>query len=344
MLKIATASLALLLTVPAMAQTPDASVTNWVQRGVDDCPGSRVTVEKTEPLTIKGWSTWRATQTSTESRCGRAMYVLTSGRNVFSGDAFQLTGSGSVEKRLAEFAKQRLRRDVQVEIGKAAAPALRPVRLIATTKQGPLTYSGWVDQDSGYLLIGRTGSLDGDPGRTLLESLGAAEGAKRGNPMGRIQIVELSDFQCPTCARAHELLEPIITKNLDRISYTRLDLPLFEHHDWVMDAALASRAVQKVAPAKYWEFVDHIFSNQSAITKANVQSMLQGFATDLDLDWKAISAAAAKPENRAALLAQTGRAFDNGIYGTPTFIINGRIVFYGNDADYLRSRLQTLLK
>lgn len=337
-------SAAVLISTSLVAQTPEQAVTNWVQRAVDDCPGSKVTVEKTTPLAINGWTTWRATQTSSDSRCGRATYVLTQGRNVFSGDAFQLPAQGTVETRLAEFAKQRLKRDVKVEVGKAAAPALRPVRLVATTAQGPLAYSGYIDQAGKYFLVGRTGTLDGDPGRALLDSIGAANGARRGNAMARIQIVELSDFQCPTCARAHELLEPIITKNLDRISYTRLDLPLFHGHDWVMDAALTARAVQQLKPAAYWEFVDLIFKNQSAINKSNVNAMLQGFANDLDLDWAAVSAAAKKPENRQALLAQTGRVFDAGIYGTPTFIINGKIVFYGNDADYLRSRIQSMLK
>lgn len=327
----------------AQAQAPQ-QLRSWVDRAVDDCPGSKVVIEKPAPLAINGWTTWRATQTSTENRCGGASYVLTNGKAIFFGDAFELTGASSAEQKLKEFAKARLKKDVVVEIGKAAAPALRPVKLTAKTAEGPLSYAGWTDQGGRYFLVGRMGASDVDPGRSLAQALNASAGAKRGNTMARVQIIELSDFQCPTCARAHQILEPLITKNLDRISYTRLDLPLFQGHDWVMNAALAARAVQQVHPDKYWEFVDQIFASQDGINKGNVDSVLASIARDLNLDWKKVSAIASKPESRNALLAQAGRAFDSGIYGTPTFIINGRVVFYGNDADYVRSRIESLLQ
>lgn len=338
------AALALLLvTVPASAQGIETQLRSWVERVVDDCPGSQLKLEKQDPVPITGWTIWRATQTSTEQRCGRAMYVLTDGQSVFAGDVFPLKPEGTIEKRLSEFGRERLKKEVTAAVGPAKGNALREVRLTSKTSEGPLTYSGWVDREGQIFMVGRHGRLGSDPGSAMLEALGVSGGARRGNPMGRVQIVELSDFQCPTCARAHEVLEPVIQKNLDRISYTRLDLPLFQGHDWVMEAAATARAVQEIAPAKYWDFVDAIFSNQSAISKANVKTMLRGFAEDLDLDWARISKAAAEPKVRQTLLRQAGSAFDHGIYGTPTFIINGRTVFYGRDADYVVATIQRLL-
>lgn len=327
---------------PVLGQNVDTAIRTWVERASDDCPGSRVELEPMNGAPISGWRAWRATQTSSDSRCGSQKYVLSDGRSIFVGNVFPLEGNGRIEAKLVQFGSTRLKKSVTATVS-PAENGLRPAKLVARTDAGPVTYSGFVDPSGQVFMVGRFGSVSTDPGQVLVQAVGAASGARRGNAMGRVQIVELSDFQCPTCARAHAILEPLIEKHLDKISYTRVDLPLFEHHDWVLDAALAARAVQKVAPARYWEFVDLIFVNQPAITKANVQQMMAGFAEDLAIDWRKVTTEASRPENRQALLTQTGKAFDQGIYGTPTFIINGRIMFYDNDAKYIQDRIKQLL-
>lgn len=336
-------ALFLLASVPAMAQNIDGAIQTWVERASDDCPGSKIELERMNGAPLNGWRAWKVTQTSSDSRCGSARYVLSDGRSIFVGNVFPLEGTGTIESKLVQFGSTRLKKSMTANVAAAASGGLRSASLVSRTEQGPLTYSGWVDPQGQVFLVGRYGALSSDPGQVLVQALGAASGARRGNAMGRIQIVELSDFQCPTCARAHSALEPLIEANLDKISYTRLDLPLFEHHDWVLDAALTARAIQKLAPAKYWDFVDLIFVNQPSITKANVQQVMSGFAEDLGIDWKSVSVEAAKPANKQQLLAQTGKAFDQAIYGTPTFIINGRIMFYDNDAQYIKDRIRQLL-
>ena len=61
--------------------------------------------------------------------------------------------------------------------------------------------------------------------RTLLETyvgshaseLILAGATRRGNPKSKVQIIELSDFQCPTCAKAHKRVEPIIAKKMKSV-------------------------------------------------------------------------------------------------------------------------------
>src|SRR6202022_458250 len=110
------------------------------------------------------------------------------------------------------------------------------IRAVSILKQakgvGGFNYHGCVDASNSYLIVGTRGNLNTDPGKTMIESIGLAGAMHRGNPKAKVQIIEMSDFECPTCARAHKKVEPIIAKNLDKIDYYRRDLPLFHHHEW----------------------------------------------------------------------------------------------------------------
>jgi hypothetical protein len=77
-------------------------------------------------------------------------------------------------------------------------------------------------------------------------------------------------------------------KNLGKMNYVRIDLPLFEHHEWSVPAAMGARAIQRVAPTKYWQYVDYVFKNQEVIGKRKFDEVFKEFAEDHDLDWAAL--------------------------------------------------------
>jgi protein-disulfide isomerase len=153
---------------------------------------------------------------------------------------------------------------------------------------------------------------------------------RRGNGMAKVEIIEISDFQCPSCARAHQSLEPYFARNLGRVSYARLDLPLFEHHEWALPAAAAARAIHKVAPAKYWDYVDAVFKNQETIGKRPFDAFLKEFLEDNDIPWSKIEPAYNSKSERASLLDQVSRLYAAGVNSTPTFLINGQILGFGD--------------
>jgi protein-disulfide isomerase len=207
--------------------------------------------------------------------------------------------------------------------------------MIKDTQFGPFSYHGFVDSSSTFLVVGSRGNLKLDPGRSLVDALRAdTAGVHRGKKTAKVEIIELSDFQCPTCGRAHKKVEPIIAKNLSKINYTRLDLPLFEHHEWSLNAALGARAINKVAPTQYWKYVDFVFGNQEAIGKTAFDTVLKDFCTDHDIEWARVEKIYKSPDERAALLDQVSRAFDNGINSTPTYIVNGQMMGYGPEGTF----------
>ena len=184
---------------------------------------------------------------------------------------------------------------------------------------------------------GRTGrrrELRVDPAKTLVESIGLKNGVRRGNPKAKVQIIELSDFECPTCGRAHKVVEPLIESHLKNVDYYRIDLPLFEMHKWSLDAALGAHAIQQVSPKHYWEYVNYVFGNQEAIEQMSFDTVLKNFCEDHDISWSAVEKVYRSPSERAALVDQVSRIIDIGINSTPTYIINGQILGYGPEGKF----------
>jgi protein-disulfide isomerase len=324
-----------------MAPSLSVALKNFASRSSAQCPGARITVDALAANGgPTGFSLYTLTQESTDPSCQRKTYMLFSPATsqVLIGTIFTLDqDSRPVAARIADKAGAALQEKVNVTI--APFPLPDGIHAVSITKQskeagGVFTYHGFLDASNNYLIVGTRGNLRTDPGQALVDSIGLAGAQRRGNPRSKVQIIELSDFECPTCARAHKKVEPIIARNLDKVDYYRLDLPLFEHHEWALNAALGARALARVAPAKYWNYVNFVFENQETIGKQSFDTVLKNFVEDNDVNWKAVEKLYRSPAEKKALIEQVSRAFDNGILSTPTYIINGQVLGFGPEGTF----------
>ncbi len=245
------------------------------------------------------------------------------------------TDTRPAEVRVTETSSNLLKTDVKTVINPFQLPdGLKSLTITKQTEWGPFPYHGFIDQGQHFLIIAPRGNIKDDPAKMLRESLGVQNGVRRGKATSKVEVIELSDFQCPTCGRAHKTVEPMIEKALGKINYIRLDLPLFEHHQWAIYAAMGARAINKVAPAKYWNYVNFVFGDQEAIDKQKFDDVIKHFCEDNDIDWKAVEKIYRDPKEKSLLLEQVSRAFDNGLVSTPTYIVNGQILGYGPEGKY----------
>ncbi|MCU1349359.1 MAG: oxidoreductase [Acidobacteria bacterium] len=317
------------------APADQASLVAYAKRALPKCTDSAVKLNMVPVQGPAGFQPYELTQTSSDPSCGSQKVLLYSPatQQVLIGTIFALpTDARPVDQRIADQASQLLKLPMTATVSAFPLPdRIRAVAMTKKTQYGNFSYHGYVDGSDRFLIIGTRGNLRGDPGKALLEALNAkSAGVWRGTKAARNEIVELSDFQCPTCGRAHKTLEPVVSKHLKNVHYARLDLPLFEHHEWAFPAAMGSRAIQRVAPDKYWSYVDFMFQNQENISKAkSFDEVLKNFAEDHDMNWKAIEKIYRDPAERQALMDQVSLAFDNGIVSTPTYIINGQVMGYG---------------
>jgi protein-disulfide isomerase len=340
--------LALAFPLAASAAVSVDAVRTYALKYLEKCPDPKLELKPVQNGGPAGFQMFDATLTSSDKNCGRHVYILVSPvtQQVLVGTVFPLAAGPSTEARISALASDLLQTQIRTQIVSSfpLPDGIRAVSMFKDTQFGPFAYHGFIDSTASFLIVGSRGNLKVDPGRSLVDALNSSgAGVHRGNKDSKVQIIELSDFQCPTCGRAHKKVEPIIAKNLKKVNYTRLDLPLFEHHEWSLYAALGARAVNKVAPAKYWDYVNFVFENQEAIGKTEFDTVLKDFCNDHDIDFAKVEKIYKSPQERAQLMEQVSNAFDNGINSTPTYIINGQVMGYGPEGTFTINSIRQVL-
>ena len=330
----------LLGTSVARAQSldPHANLKAYAAKVLPRCPGASLAIEPVSAAGPANFKAYVVTLRSTDQNCGAQKYLLHSPKTqqVVIGTVIPLPNDKRpTATKVTEEATRLLGKAVTATVAPfPLGDGLKGVAISRMTPYGAFSYNGFVDASEQFLIVGFRGSLNSDPAKSLRETLGAPNAARRGNKEAKVEILEISDFQCPTCARAHEKIEPIIQQNLSKMTYVRIDLPLFEHHEWAVPAAMAARALQKVAPAKYWAYVDYVFKNQEAIGKRKIDDVIKEWMEDNDVEWAAVSKIYNSKSERQALLDHVSRAFAVGIAATPTFVVNGQIMGFGPDGSF----------
>jgi protein-disulfide isomerase len=344
--------LAALLVCASASAAPAADITTiraYAKRALPKCPDAIMTVEpfaQSGPLPMN-FVVYDVNIKSTDENCSTRKYLLYSPitQQVLIGTVIALPADGrSAKARIEDQASNMLKEHIIVDVGAFPLPdGLKSVSMTKSTAYGPFAYHGFLDASERFLIVGSRGNLRTDAGTTLREALGVANAVRRGNKDAKIEIIELSDFECPTCGREHKVVEPIIEKNLSKVDYKRLDLPLYEHHEWAMFAALGAHAIQKVAPAKYWDYANFVFANQETIGKQSFDKTLKNYCEDHDIPWAKVDPIYRSNSERQALLDQVSRAFDTGINSTPTYILNGQVLGFGKEGAFMIGEIKKAL-
>jgi protein-disulfide isomerase len=144
----------------------------------------------------------------------------------------------------------------------------------------------------------------------------------QGPASAKVVVVEFGDFECPYCGEAEPAVARVLSDYAGRIRFVFKEFPLtaiHPHAELAAEAALAANA-----QGKFWPFHDALYANQSALVRAD----LDGYASALALDVTMFDAALDHGSFRAAVAADMAQGTSVGVFGTPTFFING-IAVYG---------------
>jgi protein-disulfide isomerase len=144
------------------------------------------------------------------------------------------------------------------------------------------------------------------------------EGAPfEGSKSAPVQIVEISDFQCPFCSKVGPTLKQIQDVYKDKVAIVWKHLPLTSIHQYAIGAAVASEAAHN--QGKFWEYHDKLFANQAKLSPDD----LKQYARDLGLDTAKFDADMVNPATRQRVTADSSEVNSLGITGTPAFFVNG---------------------
>ena len=120
-------------------------------------------------------------------------------------------------------------------------------------------------------------------------------------------------------------------RDMERICQAQ-NVELNRPTEFPRNGILAARVVTAFDNASWIsDFIRHIFTANFALDLNIADVDVVGSCLEtLDLDPTPILEDAVMPENKSALRAQTDRAKQLGIFGAPTFAVNGEL-FWGND-------------
>lgn len=157
-----------------------------------------------------------------------------------------------------------------------------------------------------------------------------------GSPTAPVTIIEFTDYQCPSCAATHPLMEKLLKEYDGKVRLVVRDFPL-EHHANAYKAAEAAEAARE--QGKYWEYIALLLSNQSKLDVA----ALKQYAGQLALDRQKFDAALDSGKFADKVQRDIRDGLRLGVDAIPTFFVNGRKVPVPT-AESLKAAIETALR
>jgi protein-disulfide isomerase len=152
---------------------------------------------------------------------------------------------------------------------------------------------------------------------TTVYKVAAGSSPSKGPKNAPLDVIIFSDFQCPFCKRVEPTLAQMEKEYAGKVRFTWKNYPLPFHNN-AEPAAEAAMAAN--AQGKFWQMHDTLFTNNTALERAN----LEKYAQDLGLDMAKFKADLDAKKYKDVIEAETKEGSAVGVNGTPAVFINGR--------------------
>ena len=171
-----------------------------------------------------------------------------------------------------------------------------------------------------------------------------------GQDSAPVKIVELSDYQCPYCKRFIDGTEPEVEREYIQKGLVQLEFRCFAITGGNAppdenEATLAAEAAECANDqGRFWEYHYKLYAEQRGENQgAFVPERLKQFATELGLDRSEFDACLDSHKHIELVEEQVNQAVAAGARGTPSFLINGKLVVGYMPFDKFRSHIEEAL-
>ncbi len=148
-----------------------------------------------------------------------------------------------------------------------------------------------------------------------------------GNPDSPVKIIEVGCFTCPFTKAAEPLVEELLQKYGDKIYFSFKYFPL-PGHPYSFDAAESAECARE--QGKFWEYKEKLFEHQLECAQSeNVSDLRENFsliALQVGLDGGQFFQCIESKKYSAKIEQHKQDGISAGIYGTPTFYVNGTVL------------------
>ena len=160
-----------------------------------------------------------------------------------------------------------------------------------------------------------------------------------GNPDAKVTIIEFSEFQCPFCRMSSFQVKPYLQEFKKHVRYYFVNYPLDNScndtlkrpmHKYACFASKAGICADK--KGKFWVFHDDLFRNQKKLNENFILSLAEKYGWSKEEFKKCIES----PKTNARLKNDLKAGHKIYVSYTPTIILDGRILKYWRNPDFIR--------
>ena len=169
-----------------------------------------------------------------------------------------------------------------------------------------------------------------------------------GSPDAKVLMIEFGDYQCPSCRQFWKDIEPRLKKDYIDTGKVKLvfrDFPLMQIHPEALMAAMAVNCAGE--QGKYWQFHDKVFREQynrgDDVIRMKAAD-LKKWAKDIGVDQAKFDQCLDSEKFKNEVMKDKAEGDAAGVQGTPTFLINGRIMGGAQQYPEYKKLIDELLK
>ncbi len=167
--------------------------------------------------------------------------------------------------------------------------------------------------------------------------------ASRGPANAPVTIVAYSDFTCPYCRNADQMLNQLLPTYKNKVRFVFKPLPK-ENVPISLAAARYSLAAFMQDNDKGWTFYERIFAGMESL-ESEGESFLKAAAIDAGLDLKRLKADAGSAKVQAMIAADRAESGTLPFFsGTPYFLINNLVVRGALPREYFEDAIDMALR
>jgi protein-disulfide isomerase len=193
--------------------------------------------------------------------------------------------------------------------------------------QGAELQARFGSKDASIATTGFTSSGDRDTRVSVVvdrEKLEVGDFPTIGSNKPKITVVEFVDFKCPNCRLAAPILRQLVARYGSMVKIISRNAPFESLHPGA--TRLAQIAWCSHRQGRYWAVHDYLFAEQDSLPVEFGVQEISYLVTRFGLDAQAFDECMGDQRSIIAVNKDYIQAKDLGVYGTPTFFINGQKV------------------
>ena len=166
--------------------------------------------------------------------------------------------------------------------------------------------------------------------RALIREHNAVQGPED----AKVILIEFSDFQCPFCKQYSDgTRNELVTRYGDDVRMVFKHLPLQQIHPQAMTAAIAAQCARR--EGKFWDAHERFFAQPEALSVESLISVGKSLGLSSSYDDCVVH-----QETRGEVERDLEDALEAGIQGTPTFVVNGKVLVGAQSPNAFRAAFE----